>query len=98
MTTNEPLIDPELRRVLWACLSYWNAEPIPFDERVVCYSWVVRRYQGRFGGTFHQSRLQQLAQLGLLTKKDTSRGGNRRYYKIDDPAQSDEMVKKWDLN
>ena len=98
MTINEALIDPELQRVLWACLTYWNTEPNPFDERAVCYSWVARCYKGRFGGTFHQSRLQHLARLGLLTKDDTSRGGNRRYYRINEPDKLAAFLKGCNLN
>ncbi len=95
---NEALNDPELQRVLWACLTHWNTEQIPFHERAICYSWVARRYKTRFGETFHRSKLQQLARLGLLTKDDTSRGGNRRYYRINDPAQLAEFLKGCNLN
>ena len=92
------MIDLELQRVLWACLAYWNTEPNPLDERVVCYPWVARRYKDRFGGTFHQSRLQHLARLGFLAKDDTSRGGNRRYYRINGTAQLAEFLKGCNLN
>jgi len=95
---NEGLVDPQLQRVLWACLSYWNSEPNPPYERVVCYSWVARCYKNRFGGTFHQSSLQHLARLGLLTKHDTSRGGNRRYYRITEPVQLAEFLSRCNLN
>jgi hypothetical protein len=98
MTINEALIDRELQRVLWACLAYWSTEPNPPDKRAVCYSWVARRYQDRFAGTFHQSRLHHLALLGLLAKDDTSRGGNRQYYRINDPAQLAEFLKGCNLN
>ena len=98
MTVNEALVAPELQRVLWACLTYWNTEHAPFDERAICYSWVARCYKNRFGGTFHQSKLQHLARLGLLTKDDTSRGGNRRYYRINEPAQLSEFLKGCNLN
>ena len=98
MTINERLTDPELQRILWACLAYWNTEPNPPDKRAVCYSWVARWYKDRFGETFHQSRLEQLARLGLLTKADTSRGGSRRYYQISDPAQVAEILKGCNLN
>jgi hypothetical protein len=98
MTINEAPIDPELQRVLWACLTYWNTEQNPLDQRAVCYSWVARCYKNRFGGAFHQSRLQHLARLGLLTKNDTSRGGNRRYYRINDPYQLAEFLKGCNLN
>jgi hypothetical protein len=87
------VIDPELKRVLWACLIYWETEPAPFHERTVCYSWVARCYKNRFGVSFHQSKLEQLARLGLLTKEDTSRCGNRRYYRINEPTQLLEFLK-----
>jgi hypothetical protein len=98
MTTNEGLTDPELQRVLWACLTYWNTEPNPVDQRAVCYSWVAPCYKNRFGGTFHQTKLQHLARLGVLTKDDTSRGGNRRYYRINDPTQLAEFLNCCNLN
>src|SRR5713101_4103094 len=44
---------------------------------------VARCYEAMFGETFHQSRLQELARLGVLAKDgDTSRGDGRRYYRI----------------
>jgi hypothetical protein len=98
MIIDETLTDAELQRVLWACLDYWSSEEIPLDERVICYSWVVRRYKTRFGLTFHPSRLQRLTRSGLLMKDDTSRGGNRRYYRINAPATLVEFLKGCNLN
>lgn len=70
---NSEALDPELRRVLWACLDY--------GQPVICFSWVVRRYKAKFGGTFPPSRLRELERLGVLAKDgDPSRG--RRYYRI----------------
>ena len=84
--TNEALNDPELQRILLACLDYGNTQGAP--QPVICYSWVARCYEARFGGTFHPSRLQQLERLGVLAKDgDTSRGKSRRYYKIIDPIE-----------
>jgi hypothetical protein len=97
MTSNE-VPTTELRRVLWACLTYWNTEPNPIDNRAVCYSWVARCYEERFGETFHPSRLQHLARLGYLTKDDTSRGGNRRYYRISDPGRLADFLNARNLN
>jgi hypothetical protein len=93
MTTADRLADPELQRILWACITYWDLEQVPLEDRTVCYSWVARCYQNMFGRTFHQSKLQRLARLGLLTKDDTSRGGSRRYYRIKEPAQLAEFLK-----
>jgi hypothetical protein len=98
MTINQALIDAESQRVLWACLSYWSTEPNPVDERAICYSWVVRGYKDRFGRTFHQSRLRHLVRAGLLTQDDTSRRGNRRYYRISNPELLGELLKNWNLN
>jgi hypothetical protein len=95
---NDVLTNPELQRVLWACLAYWNSEQVALNERVICYQWVARRHESKFGVTFHQSKLQYLARLGLLTKHDTSRGGNRRYYRITEPAQLAEFLKGCNLN
>src|ERR1700730_1661599 len=96
MTSNK-VATTELHRILWACLTYWNTEPNPIDDRAVCYSWVARCYQDRFGETFHPARLQQLARLGYLAKDDTSRGRNRRYYRINDPTRLAELLNACDL-
>ncbi len=90
--------DPELQRVLWACYSYWQREPLPPENRSICYSWVVGPFTARFGAGFHQSRLERLARLGFLEKDDTSRGGARRYYKLSDPARVVALLKAWGLN
>jgi hypothetical protein len=76
--TNEAVLknDPELQRVLAACLDYAQSM-----LGVICYSWVLRRYREMFGGWFHQSRLAELERLGFLAKDgEPSRG--RRYYRI----------------
>jgi len=52
--TNEILHDPELQRILMACLDYWSTEPVPPAERFICYKWVVRRHQARFGAPCSQ--------------------------------------------
>jgi len=85
--TNE--LDPELKRIFLACLDYGKTQDAP--QPVICYSWVARRHEAMFGGTFHPSRLRQLERLGVLAKDgDTSRGGRRRYYRIIAPNRADE--------
>jgi hypothetical protein len=84
--------DPELQRVLWACLECWLIEPVAPEQREVCHSWVSGPYERRFGGTFHQSRLRRLAELGFLRQGDTARSGNRRYYAIVSPEQVAELL------
>ncbi len=82
----------EQLRVLWACHAYWQTEPLPVEERSVCFSWVEGSYRTRFGGSFHQSMLATLAKLGFLVPDETSRGGGRRYYRLGDPQAIKELV------
>lgn len=97
--TNESLRDdPELQRIAGACLEYWNGEPYG-PHRSICYSWVARLYTSKFGGSFQQTRLAQLERLGILAKDgDTSRGGDRRYWRIIDPAGLAEILKGCNAN
>lgn len=76
----------EARRILWAFYDYWKQIELPESERAVCYSWILDRYTARFGGTFHQSALGKLAKLGYLAKDNSSRGSDRRYYRLPNPA------------
>jgi len=97
--TNEIANDPELQRIIWACLDYWSAGSCAPADPIICFKWVARRYEAKFGGTFHQSRLAELERLGVLAKDgDTSRGGHRRYYRIVDPAGLAEFSISYALN
>jgi hypothetical protein len=90
--------DLELKRVLWACYEYWQGEESSLPhERSVCYKWVLRVYEDRFGGRFHQSKLRRLATLGFLERDDASRREHRRYYRITDPDRVEALLSKWDL-
>lgn len=97
MEVNRIENDPELQRVLWACYKYWQSETLPPDKRAICYSWVVRLCQDRFGTRFHQSKLRRLAKLGFLQEDDASRSGHRRYYKMIDPDRVAELLQDWTL-
>lgn len=97
MKAHEIEKDPELQGVLWACYKYWQDESLPSDKRVICYSWIVGLYNERFGTKFHQSKLRNLTKLGFLKGDDTSRGLHRRYYKIINPNQVYELLRKWNL-
>ncbi len=88
---------PELRRVLWACYEYWRGESMPEEERSICYSWVIEPFRQRFGGSFHPSKLRQLARLGFLEPEEASRGGKRRYYRLTDPKQIEEALRRFGL-
>jgi hypothetical protein len=93
--TNEVLNDPELNRILLACLDCGKEKPEP----VIWFSSVARYYKARYGRTFHQSRLAELERLGVLAKDgDTSRGGSRRYYRIIDPFALAELLKGYNAN
>lgn len=97
LSLKETDLDTELRHVLWACHHYWQGESLSPDQRVICYTWVRKPYEDRFGVSFHPSRLARLAKLGFLAKDDTARGGSRRYYKLVDPVHTQERLAEWGL-
>lgn len=90
--------ESELQHVLWACYQHWQSESsLPPSERVICYSWVLPPYEDRFHTKFHQSKLRRLTKDGFLSQEDVSRSGRRRYYKITDPDQVANLLRKWGL-
>jgi len=89
--------DTELQRILWATFAYWKEKDTPPTERLVCYSWILRKYKQRFKTEFHHSRLSQLEKLGFLEKSETSRAGHRRYYKIVNPERVTPLLTTWKL-
>jgi hypothetical protein len=84
--------DIDLQRILWACYDYWQREGGSPAERMVCHYWVVDPYRDRFGGTFSQNRLRQLARLGFLQQLYAVRGGSRRYYALVNPDRIAELL------
>jgi len=97
MTTGDMEIDRELQHVLWACYEYSQREPFPPEPRSVCYTWVRRAYEKRFGCRFHQSKLSRLAKLGFLELEETARAGHRRYYQLVDANQVRGLLEEWGL-
>ena len=97
MNVNEIENNTELKQVLWACYKYWQSESLPPHKRAICYSWVGRLYEERFGTKFHQSKLRRLANIGFLQQEEISRGGSRRYYKIVDLDRVADLLKKSEL-
>ena len=95
MNAQTIMLDPELQRVLWACYEYWKTEPLPPEDRLICYKWVATLYTRHFGRGFHQSCLRRLAELGFLAQEDTSRGGHRRYYRLVDPSRVAQLLREW---
>lgn len=65
-------------RVLRVCMDYPTGEHGTF-----CGEWIMRRCE-QHGVPFHQGWLRKLANVGLLERDDSSRGGNRRYYRLKD--------------
>jgi hypothetical protein len=88
MNQRTPRDIQELIKILWACYEYWSTQKsTPIDQREICYTWVVGKFEDKYGYRFHQSKLRFLVDLGFLHKGDSSRSGNRRYYRLVDPDQ-----------
>lgn len=51
-------------------------------DGAICFEWMRPVYRELFGGELHQSKLNALANRGLLCRNDSTRGGNRRYYTL----------------
>lgn len=98
MTTPDITLDPELQRVLWACRESWRVATNFGPNPLICYRWILPQYEGRFGMSFHQSRLQRLAAAGFLKRDLATRRGNRRYYRLLEPNSVDRLVEGWCLS
>ena len=96
MVTIESTGDLETRRVLTVCYEYWSTEPLPVSDRVVCFKWVTRPYEARFGVKLTRAAFHRAARSGFLEKADTSRGGDRRYYRFVDPEHVRKLVTSLD--
>jgi hypothetical protein len=56
-----------------------------------CGEWIKNQCDQQ-GIAFHQGWLRKLANLGLLERLDSSRGGSRRYYRIKDTSLVREVL------
>lgn len=54
------------------------------SDGLLCGKW-IKDACDRQGIFFHQGWLARLANVGLLTRDDSSRGGHRRYYRLTNP-------------
>jgi hypothetical protein len=73
-------------RLLRVCRDY------PKDGNgTFCGRWIKSHCEHE-GVPFHQGWLRKLANLDLLEREDSSRGGNRRYYRIKDAALIQEVL------
>jgi hypothetical protein len=73
-------------RLLEVCLHYPKGETGSF-----CGEWIMQACQQQ-GVLFHQAWLTKLANVGLLVKEDTSRGGHRRYYHLADVVLAQQVL------
>jgi hypothetical protein len=85
----------ELRQILWAWHTY--LQTVSRGNGALCYSWVVKTFEGRFGCRFHQSQLARLVEQGFLETEDNARGGSRRYYTMVNPDQVADLLVEWGL-
>jgi hypothetical protein len=74
------------RRLLRVCQDFQKD-----GDGTFCGEWIRNRCEQE-GVPFHQGWLRKLANLGLLEREDSSRGGNRRYYRINDAALVQEVL------
>lgn len=77
------------KKVLASCLDCLKESALG----EICHRWVEPRFRERFGGTFHQSILKELAALGYLNEGDLVRGKHRRYYTIPDPKKCEVLLR-----
>jgi hypothetical protein len=69
-------LSPAHLQVLGVCIEYPKS-----GDGAFCGEWIMHACEKQ-GVPFHQAWLTKLANVGLLEKEDTSRGGHRRYYKL----------------
>ena len=81
-------LTPAHLRLLEVCLNYPKGESGSF-----CGEWIMHACMDQ-GIPFHQAWLTRLANVGLLVKEDTSRGGHRRYYHLGDPGLVQQVLDK----
>lgn len=89
--------EKELKQVLWACYNFWDNESKPVDKREICYAWVKKEFKKRFDREFDQSELTRLADHGILSATEKSRGSNRVFYCLNNPPEVRGKLLIWGL-
>ncbi len=83
----------EHKQILAVCLDAWNTSTMPETERVICFTWLINKYNETYGHTFNHQRLRKLCNQGYLKLLDTTSGRARRYYAVADTLKIEEAIK-----
>lgn len=89
--------EKELKQVLWACYNYWDNESKPVEKREICYAWVNKEYKKRYDKEFNESELTRLADHGIISATDKTRGSNRVFYTLTNPSEVKGKLLIWGM-